>query len=160
MGNSSTHVANATGKPLRVYYEVESMKLEDIVLNVSGSSGGTLGPAPTATANVSTTTNMVFKPDSRIRYIRLPVDETCKFSGEGKLYASVFVEDKQKRASCNKIICKNYKIPRNRSFIVTANHNIKFTKKKSEDRWIDEDGINHKPQTASKIVATVGCCFK
>ncbi len=45
MGNetsrSNTHVANATGKHIRIFYGVDKMRLEEMVINVGGEIGGT-----------------------------------------------------------------------------------------------------------------------
>ncbi|KAF4115148.1 hypothetical protein G5714_002637 [Onychostoma macrolepis] len=124
MGNetsrSNTHFANATGKHLRIFYEVDKMRLEELVINVGEEIGSSW--------KISTDAKMVFKPDSRIRYLRLPKYETCNFAGGGTIYASVLVEDENDNKNCIDVICLNYHIPSDRSFILTANHNIKLQK--------------------------------
>ncbi|KAF4115147.1 hypothetical protein G5714_002636 [Onychostoma macrolepis] len=149
MGNetsrSNTYVANATGKHLRIFYEVDKMRLEELVTNVGAEIGGTASKTEqSVSGKISTDMKMIFKPDSRIRYIRLPVNDTCKFAGEGTIYASVLVEDECDNKNCTDVICLNYHIPSDRSFIVTANHNIKL-QKYGASIWVDEAGNNHHP---------------
>lgn len=149
MGNetsrSNTHVANATGKHLRIFYGVDKMRLEEMVINVGGEIGGTASKTEqSVSGKISTDLKMVFKPDSRIRYIRLPERETCNFAGEGTIYASVLVEDENNNKNCADVICLNFHIPSDRSFIVTANHSIKL-QKYGANIWVDEDGNNHHP---------------
>lgn len=149
MGNetsrSNTHVANATGKNLRIFYEVDKMRLEELVINVVTEIGGTASKTEqSGSGKISTDTKMVFKPDSRIRYLRLPKHDSCNFAGEGTLYASVLVEDECNHKNCLEVICLNYHIPSDRSFIVTANHNIKL-QKYGASIWVDESGNRHHP---------------
>lgn len=149
MGNetsrSNTHVANATGKHLRIFYGVDTMRLEEMVINVGAEIGGSASKTEkSVSGKISTDVKMVFKPDSRIRYVHLPQNETCNFAGEGTIYASVLLEDEMDDKICSGVICQNFRIPNDRSFIVTANHTIKL-QKYGAGYWIDEDGNNHRP---------------
>lgn len=148
MGNetsrSNTHVANATGKHLRIFYGVDTMKLEEMVINVgAGIEGKASKTEKSVSGHISTDVKMVFKPDSRIRYIHLPQNETCNFAGEGTIYASVLLEDEKDEKTCSGVICQNFHVPSDRSFIVTANHTIKL-QKYGASLWIDEEGHDHR----------------
>ncbi|KAL7837099.1 hypothetical protein SRHO_G00268100 [Serrasalmus rhombeus] len=136
---SNTHVANATDKALRIYYQTSQMTLEELVVNADAGFGYS-GSGFSAHGNVST--KSVFKPDSRVRYIRLPPKEFTNFAGEGKLFASVLVEDKRDPKVFLKCICMNFHVPCDRSFIVTASENIKL-QKYGANIWVDENGVNH-----------------
>lgn len=141
---SHTHVANATGKPIRVYYSVETMVLSEMVMEVTGGMEVSAGAASSVGGKISgsTSTKMVFKPDTRVRYIRIPNRDFSKFSGEGVLFASVFVENPSKSGECLDTICSNFRVPDDKSFIVTKNHNIHF-QKHGADLWEDEQGNKH-----------------
>ncbi len=148
MGNetsrSNTHVANATGKRIRIFYGVDKMRLEEMVINVGADWRHSIKTEQSVSGKISSDVKMVFKPDSLIRYIRLPKNETCNFAGEGTIYASVLVEDDNNNKNCAEVICLNFHIPSDRSFIVTANHSIKL-QKYGASYWVDEDGNNHRP---------------
>uniref|UniRef100_A0A0E9T7D3 Uncharacterized protein n=1 Tax=Anguilla anguilla TaxID=7936 RepID=A0A0E9T7D3_ANGAN len=66
------------------------------------------------------------KRNTRIRYIRIPTRDFGKILGEGNIYVTVFVENRSYDDDDCKMISQNFFIPSNKSFIVTANHNIKF----------------------------------
>ncbi|KAL7843723.1 hypothetical protein AOLI_G00252350 [Acnodon oligacanthus] len=136
---SNTHVANATGKYLRIYYETTKMTLEELVVNVDAGFGFSNS---SVTGNANTSTKMVFRPDSRVRYIRLPPREFTNFAGEGELFASVLVEDKDNPEVYLKCICLNFHVPSDRSFIVTGSENIKL-QKYGASVWVDDSGTNH-----------------
>ncbi len=121
------------------------MRLEEMVINVGAEIGGTASKTEqSVSGKISSDVKMFFKPDSRIRYIHLPENETCNFAGEGTIYASVLVEDDNDNKNCVEVICLNFHIPSDRSFIVTANHSIKL-QKYGASYWVDEDGNNHRP---------------
>ncbi|MGH0186354.1 UNVERIFIED_CONTAM: hypothetical protein FKN15_021153 [Acipenser sinensis] len=144
--NSNTHVANATGKPLRIYYHVEKMRLNELVVEGGAEIGGSVSNSGASLdGKVSSKVKSVFKPDSRVRYIRLPANDYCKFSGEGELFVCVFVEDNHNEKSCVDTISINFHVPSDRSFIVTANHNIKY-QKYGAGLWIDDLGYDHRPK--------------
>ncbi|KAG7488331.1 hypothetical protein MATL_G00032690 [Megalops atlanticus] len=140
VSRSNTHVANATGKPIRVYYSVDKMRLEEIVQEIGAELGAS--SSKEVSGKISSSTKMVFKRDSLIRYIRIPVADFAKFAGEGTLYASVFVESSTCSDDWEKTICLNFHIPCDRSFIVTENHNIRF-QKYGASIWEDEHGVRH-----------------
>lgn len=142
IANSNTHIANATGKPLRVYYSVDRLRLEEMVVEVS--VGGEGSPSGEVTGSASVGTQLVFKLDTRIRYIRIPPGGFTKIAGEGAIYVSVFVEKCDCSDHCEKTISLNFHIPRDRSFIVTKRHELKF-QKYGESIWIDEQGTRHSP---------------
>ena len=148
---SNTHVANAVGKPLRIFYEVDKMRLEEMVIKydagiqakgeTSSSDKSATGDSLNVNGEISASYSgtFTFKPDSRVRFICVPIGECLDFAGEGSLYVSVFVEECEK--SCSQI-CQNFLIPCNRSFIVAADRSILF-QKYGESPWIDELGVNH-----------------
>ncbi|KAL7837094.1 hypothetical protein SRHO_G00268050 [Serrasalmus rhombeus] len=136
---SNTHVANATDKHLRIYYQTSKMTLEELVVKADAGLGFSNS---TVSGNVNTSTTMVFKPDSRVRYLRLPPREFTNFAGEGELFASVLVEDKTNPEVYLKCICMNFHVPSDRSFIVTASENIKL-QKYGASVWVDENGVRH-----------------
>ncbi|KAL6464300.1 hypothetical protein MHYP_G00266170 [Metynnis hypsauchen] len=136
---SNTHVANATDKAIRVYYHTTKMTLQELVVNADAGIGYS-DSSVSAKGNVSST--MVFRPDSQVRYLRLPSREYTNFAGEGELFASVLVEDKNNPEVYLRCICMNFHVPSDRSFIVTASENIKL-QKYGANIWIDEDGIRH-----------------
>ncbi|KAG7488332.1 hypothetical protein MATL_G00032700 [Megalops atlanticus] len=140
VSRSNTHVANASGVPIRVYYSVDRMRLEEVVQEVQ--VGGSVSSSGEASGSVSSGVKLVFKPDSRIRYLRIPVADFGKISGEGAIYVSVFVESCSCSDHCLKTISENFHIPSDRSFIVTENHNIRF-QKYGASIWVDEQGIRH-----------------
>lgn len=142
VANSNSHIANATGMPLRVYYSVDRMRLEEMVVEVALGVEGSPSGEVTGSANVGT--QLVFRRDSRIRYIRIPSGEYTKIAGEGAIYVSVFVENCNCSDHCEKNISLNFHIPSDRSFIVTRNHQLKF-QRYGESIWLDEDGIRHSP---------------
>ncbi|KAG5271214.1 hypothetical protein AALO_G00177180 [Alosa alosa] len=91
----------------------------------------------------TTGTKMNFKANSPGSYICIPPNQYLAFSGEGVKYASVYLEGSS--GECVKTIVENYSIPNNKSFIVTANHEIKFQK----DGGVigeDEDSVRHGQQ--------------
>ncbi|KAL6464303.1 hypothetical protein MHYP_G00266200 [Metynnis hypsauchen] len=136
---SNTHVANATDRYLRIYYETSKMTLDELVVNVDA---GFNFSDSSASGNTNTSTKMVFKPDSRVRYIRLPPKEYTNFAGEGELFASVLMEDKHDPKVYLKCICLNFHVPCDRSFIVTGSENIKL-QKYGANVWVDDEGKNH-----------------
>ena len=138
MGNerSNTYLANATGSPIRVYYNVDTLVPTEAVVTVGATAGNKGGSAIAGGG-------MTFKRDSRIRYIRIPANEFSKFAGEGTIYASVFVEGSSYSDQCVKAISENFKVPSDRSLIVTADCSIKF-QKYGESIWMDEQGKMHR----------------
>ncbi|KAJ8371838.1 hypothetical protein AAFF_G00299330 [Aldrovandia affinis] len=128
MWSNVTHVANASGKPIRVFYSPDSLTLEEIEVK--------FGTKASAEAKMS------MKRDSRIRYIRIPANDFGKIVGEGAIYVTVFVENGADDDDDCLNISQNFHIPYNRSFIVTANHNIKF-QKYGANIWVDEQGNRH-----------------
>ncbi|KAL7837095.1 hypothetical protein SRHO_G00268060 [Serrasalmus rhombeus] len=135
---SNTHVANATDKHLRIYYQTSKMVLEDLVVQAEAGEGYS-SLSFSAEGNVSST--MVFKPDSQVHYIPLPPKQYINIAGKGELFASVLVEDR-KTNTCLNYICLNFHVPCDRSFIVTASENIKL-QKYGANVWVDESGQNH-----------------
>ncbi|KAJ8278231.1 hypothetical protein GJAV_G00085360 [Gymnothorax javanicus] len=140
MSRNMTFVANASGRPLRVYYSSDRLTLEEIEIvfgtRASGSKSEGLG------LSVSMEAKMAMKRDTRIRYIRIPVNDYSKILEENPIFVTVFVEDKPNSDECLNI-AENFHIPSDRSFIVTANHNLRF-QKYGANIWVDEDGHNHK----------------
>lgn len=143
--NSNTHVANATGKHLRIFYKVDKMKLEEMVVYEQVGIGGTASKIePSLSGNMSISVRKVFKPNTDVHYFHLPQNETCNIPGQGAIHASVLLEDEKDENICSDVICLNFPVPHDRSFIVTANYTIKM-QKYGAGLWIDEDGINHRP---------------
>ena len=150
---SNTHVPNATGKPLRVFYKVGTMTLDEVVTKgeVSGgykaTSGVSSSPDSPVNANNDISTSISsdgtsrFKPDCRVRFIRVPIGKWLKIVGEGKLYVSMFVEENETSCTC---VCANFLIPSDRYFIVASDRSILF-QKYGACQWIDESSHNHKP---------------
>ncbi|XP_064194124.1 uncharacterized protein LOC135256346 [Anguilla rostrata] len=140
MGNVMTHVANASGGPLRVYYSTDKMTLEEIEVVYGTKAGGSKSEGLSFSA--STETKMQLKRDTRIRYIRIPTWDFGKILSEGNIYVTVFVENRSYDDDDCGMISENFFIPSDRSFIVTANHNIKF-QKYGASLWEDEGGYSH-----------------
>ncbi|KAJ8355258.1 hypothetical protein AAFF_G00078400 [Aldrovandia affinis] len=63
---SNTYVANATGKPLRIYYSAGRLGLEMVNVNAGSLS--------------------VFKLHSQYRYVRIPVGSFVQIAGQGAIY--------------------------------------------------------------------------
>ena len=137
MGSKITHVANASEMPIRVYYSTDKMRLEELVMevNVRGEATGI--------REASQSTKMIFKADSRVRFILIPAKEFGKIIERGPLYVTVFLESNDSSNECLKSIAENFCIPNNRSFIVTKKGHIKL-QELGENIWVDEDGIKHK----------------
>ncbi|KAI1888791.1 hypothetical protein AGOR_G00172370 [Albula goreensis] len=125
MGSNVTHVANASGSPIRVFYSPNQMSLEGLQLSLSTNSAG---------ASVD------FKRDPRVRSLRIPRNNFGKIIGEGAIYVSVFVENDDDGDGLN--ISENFYIPHNRSFIVTADNCLKL-QKYGANIWVDEQGKRH-----------------
>ncbi|KAJ8377025.1 hypothetical protein SKAU_G00076050 [Synaphobranchus kaupii] len=139
MGNSMTHVANASGRPLRVYYSTERLTLQEIEI-VYGTTAGC--SKLEVSLSMSEEVKIKMKCDTRIRYIHVPINDFVKILNEGNIYVTVFLENSVDSDDCT-MISHNFYIPINRSFIVTANHTIKF-QKYGESLWLDEHGNKHK----------------
>ncbi|KAJ8377033.1 hypothetical protein SKAU_G00076130 [Synaphobranchus kaupii] len=137
MGNNMTHVANASGRPLRVYYSTDRLTLQEIEI-VYGTTAE--GSKTGASFSISQETKMKMIRDTRIRFIHVPINDFVKIDNEGNIYVTVFVENSGDNC---KMISENFHISNDRSFIVTANHTIKF-QKYGESLWLDEYGINHR----------------
>ncbi|KAL4597561.1 complement C3-like, partial [Arapaima gigas] len=136
VANSNTHVANASGRPARIYYSVDKMRLEEMVIQEGSEIGIS---TDRISAALSSGLKLIFKRDSRIRFVRIPVSDFIKISGEGNLYVSVFVESDSNPEKCLDAISINFYIPSDRSFIVTPNHGIRF-QKYGASIWEDEYG--------------------
>ena len=136
MGSTITHVANASGMPIRVYYNTDQMRLEELVMEVKVSGDSSV------TTRASQSMKMFFKADSRVRFILIPADEYGKILEEGPLYVTVFLESNDSSNECLKSIAENFCIPNNRSFIVTKKGHIKW-QKYGENIWEDEQGNRH-----------------
>lgn len=137
MGSTITHVANASEMPIRVYYSVDTMRLEELVIEVNARGNATgIGEA-------SQSTRMIFKADSRVRFILIPEKEFGKIIERGPLYVTVFLESNNSSNECLKAISENFCIPNNRSIIVTKKGHIKW-QKYGENIWEDEQGRRHK----------------
>ncbi|KAG5849787.1 hypothetical protein ANANG_G00075420, partial [Anguilla anguilla] len=141
MGQVMTHVANASGGPLRVYYSTDKMTLEEIEVVYGTKAGGSKSEG--LSFSVSAETRMRMKRDTRIRYIRIPTWDFGKILSEGNIYVTVFVENRSYDDDDCGMISENFFIPSDRSFIVAANHNIKF-QKYAASIWEDEQGYNHR----------------
>ncbi|KAL7843724.1 hypothetical protein AOLI_G00252360 [Acnodon oligacanthus] len=124
---SNTHVANATDQHLRIYYQTAKMMLEDLVVKAEAGEGYS---SSSFSAQEKFSSTMAFKPDSQVHYIPLPPKQYINIAGEGELFVSVLVEDRKTKNTCPKCICLNFHVPCDRSFIVTANENIKFQKRR------------------------------
>lgn len=140
VGRSNSYVANATFKPLRIYYSVEKLRLEEMVVDTS--VGVDASTDKTASISASANVKTVFKLDTRIRYVRIPIGSFIQIAAEGELYASVFVEDKSDSDHCTETITVNFHIPCDRSFIVTKDGSIRF-QKYGASIWEDEQGIRY-----------------
>ena len=133
MGSTITHVSNASGMPIRVYYSVDTMRLEELVMEVNVRQDTTgIGEA-----------KMIFKSDSRVRFILIPAKEFGKIIERGPLYVTVFLESNDSSNNGPKAISENFCIPNNRSIIVTKEGHIKW-QKYGENIWEDEQGNRHK----------------
>ncbi len=146
---SNTHVANATGKNLRIYYAKHQMEEEDIrMYTYDIMMWGIKGTASKTEQSVSeelpTDVEMFFKLDSPISNTRLLKNNTCNIAGQGTIYVSVFIEDENNKEKCSKCIHHNFHVDSDRSFIVTADSLIKM-QKYGANIWVDEDGKNHHP---------------
>ncbi|KAJ8397441.1 hypothetical protein AAFF_G00437170 [Aldrovandia affinis] len=143
MGNavdrSNSYVANATGKPIRIFYSVDRLRLEEMVVNMKA---GVEVSMEAASMSASGDMKSVFKLDSRHRYVRIPVGSFVQIAGEGAVYASVFVESSSNSNDCKDTITLNFHIPCDRSFIVTKDHSIRF-QKYGDSIWVDDQGIRH-----------------
>ncbi|KAJ8279967.1 hypothetical protein COCON_G00070330 [Conger conger] len=85
MSRDITYVANASGRPLHVYYSSDLLTLEDIELTTQ-SKGGIKAGISKLEAGLSSSKEMklAMKRDSRIRYVRIPTDDFGEILGEGK----------------------------------------------------------------------------
>lgn len=129
MGNAITHVANASGTPIRVYYSMDEMPLKELVEEHRISVQ-------------SSVTKLIFKADTCINYMRVPENDYGKLAEKGPIYVSVFLESGSCCDECSKTIVENECIPTDRSFIITKTHQFKW-QKYGGDIWEDEDGIRH-----------------
>ncbi|KAJ8279973.1 hypothetical protein COCON_G00070390 [Conger conger] len=100
---------------------------------VANATGSTL---------VSVGTKTVMKRDKCVRYLRIPPDKHAQILAEGAIYVTVYVE--QKGSSDERLnISQNFYIPSDRSFIVTADHNI-MLQLYGANIWVDEGGNDHR----------------
>ncbi len=129
---SNTHVANATGKNLRIYYAKGKMEEDEIELYERGEIGGT-----------ASKTEQSESGKIPIHCIHLQKNGTCKIAGQGTIYVSVYEKHEDKKNGSNPIE-HNYLVPSDQSFIVTANSKITL-QKYGANIWVDEDGNNHHP---------------
>ncbi|KAJ8377024.1 hypothetical protein SKAU_G00076040 [Synaphobranchus kaupii] len=139
MGSHMTHVANGSGRPLRVYYSTDRLNLEEIEIVYKTTAGHSKS---IVSLSMSEEVKMKMKRDTRIRYIHVPINDFVKILNEGNIYVTVFLENSVDSDDCM-MISQNFHIPDNRSFIVTANRTIKF-QKYGANIWMDEQGNMHK----------------
>lgn len=131
MGSTITHVANASGAPVKVFYSQEENILKKLVL--------------TAHVQNVLTLQLNFKSeDSHVSFERIPTKSFAKFDIRGPIYISVYVvcEDDEDRVKT--VVAEDKKIPNNMSFIVTKNHSFRW-QKYGANIWVDEQGNNHNP---------------
>ncbi|KAG5269738.1 hypothetical protein AALO_G00205550 [Alosa alosa] len=130
-GSTITHVANASGAPIRLYYSTDNMRLTEAVVTLSNRGDGSA--------------KLKFEPDSRVGYEWIPKDNFAKLDMVGPIYVSVYVENDSSRDEYVKKIVENKEIQTNRSFIVTRDYNFKW-QKYGANIWVDEQGNNHRPR--------------
>lgn len=141
VGRSNTHVANATGRDIRVFYHTDRMVAEEIVTDMHSDSGITVSKsALEASLQTGMSIKATYRRDTRIRSFHIPPHDFNKIAGEGEIYLSVFFEHDEDKGE---FICHNYHIPSDRSVIVTANRSIKFQKYGSS-LWEDEYGNRYR----------------
>lgn len=124
-GGPNFTISNASGNQLRVFYHKNEIKLEDLVEKKD--------PA---------TSKRFFKPATGMTYVDLPQRSLLVVSTLNQAFASIFITDKKNTKVYVETISLNFKISDGKSFIVTAENEIKF-RKPNGGVWIDEDGNNH-----------------
>lgn len=127
-GSTITHVANASGVPIQLYYSTDNMRLEEAVVEVNSRGDGTA--------------RLKYKPNPRVGYEWIQNKCFAKLDMVGPIYVNVYVECDGHSDGYVKKIVENKPIPTNRSFIVTKEHNFKW-QKYGANIWVDEQGNRH-----------------
>lgn len=146
---SSTHVANATDYTIWVVFSTDELRLIKMdvtnMTDIKASCGykqKILDVGGELSSSIKM--NMTFENNVRVTKQRINPRDYAKFYKEGGIYASVYLQ------ICNccekniKVLCENYPVPDNRSFIVDKKHGIKM-QMFGENIWLDDKGIDHRP---------------
>ncbi|XP_063060693.1 uncharacterized protein LOC134453874 [Engraulis encrasicolus] len=123
----TTHVANATERPVRVYFS------EEIIETILVTSSDTWWPWQDK--------KVLFRPNSCDPYLCVPAKTYERLSKRGPFYVSVFLESSSASGECAKTIAENVRIPNNGSFIITKKHTFE-RQKLDANIWKDEQGKN------------------
>lgn len=97
VGLAGPEVSNTAGGAVRIYYSNDEMRRVDILSKgVGGGEQKFTGSVP---------------------YMTIPADETVSVPPVKITYVSVYLESSS--GDCKKVIVENYKVPENKSFVVT-----------------------------------------
>lgn len=142
MGNTGTHIANATDDNIKIFCKKSKLELQDTTVDIGGEI--CIGLMDThAKATTASTLNFARSKDVSIQFIPARDYIDCP------AFEVMFVTGK----TDNGYLFQNYKavnlIEQPRSFIITANKAIKYAK--SGEIWVDDQGKDHKPKTAYDV---------
>ncbi|KAJ8278230.1 hypothetical protein GJAV_G00085350 [Gymnothorax javanicus] len=135
-----TFVANASGRPLRVFYSPDRLTLDEIEIVFGTRASGSKSKGPGF--SVSAETKLVMQRNTLARHICIPANDYGEILDGCAIFVTVFVEDSPNCYECLNI-AHNFYIPSDRSFIITTNLNLKF-QRYAANIWVDEDGYNHR----------------
>jgi len=132
---SSTHVANASDKPIYAKVEMEKPKVESVTYRETDPSG------------CSRSATVDFKTDQLPNgYTRVAPGQDIEFQPEGSGYRiletkTVLVSVITEQNGANNAICNNLPLKENQSVIITEDEKIVETKMGSV--WTDKYGNDH-----------------
>ncbi|MGH0189117.1 UNVERIFIED_CONTAM: hypothetical protein FKN15_033607 [Acipenser sinensis] len=106
---------NAFKDNLRAYYSTTEIQLSEIV-----------------------SANNAFNPDSPVPFLALPVNDVINFTTEEGFFTTVLVEDASTPGISAGTIVENFRVPPDRSVVITASRKIVLRKIEEDNEEIDD----------------------
>ncbi|MGH0171698.1 UNVERIFIED_CONTAM: hypothetical protein FKN15_061746 [Acipenser sinensis] len=82
--------------------------------------------------------NNAFNPDSPVPFLALPADDVINFTTEEGFFTTVLVEDASTPGISAGTIVENFRVPPDRSVVITASRKIVLRKIEEDNEEIDD----------------------